>query len=146
MNYITLTPEVFFDKKGKASIVLLSQYCQLPTTKKFIYDGTIYADHYDNLTFPNIVKANGIYIKDIANEFPDLEHAKTISYYAQGIPDIGKVNSADNFYMYLNVNEPSQYIKIIDNNTLIINGKELNIGNAWTINAITNLNYKELGF
>jgi len=141
MSYITLTPHMFQDDTGTPSMEYFSQYCQLPTTKKFIYTGDIYGDYYDNLIFPNIVKVNGIYTKDIANQFPDLEHAKSISYYVQGIPDIGNLKSVDSLYMNCShifdkeKRSPvfNDYIKVMDDETLKINDKKLKVNYHWSV-------------
>jgi len=133
MNYITLTPDVFFDDKNIPSLEYLSHYCQLPTTKKFGYDGYIFGGHHHDLIFGNIAKATYIETWDIANQFPDLEEANTIHYEVRGIPDIGNLKSADNFYVsFSRIFDKEKrypifndYIKVIDDKTLIINGKEL---------------------
>jgi len=157
MNYVTLTPEVFFDEDGGASMRYLSQYCQLPTTNKFIYDGNINADYPKNLLFPNIVKANTVYTSNIANKFPDLEELKNIAYYLAvipeiNIPDIGNLKSVDRFYINtaehsisLSLGFIKKYFTIIDENTLIINGKELNVVGMWHIGSYSYENYKEFG-
>jgi len=153
MNYITLTPEVFFDESGKPSMEFLSQYCQLPTTNKFIYNGDIHGSGFDDLKFPNIVKADEIASHDIANQFPDLEEVVTTHYYFENSPDIGNIKSANYFYMFLWSIDKAEYIpfvrknvKIIDNKTLIINRKELNVNISWRIGTITSSNYKQKGF
>jgi len=156
MNYITLTPEVFFDARSIFSAKILSQYCQLPTTDKFIYDGYIVGWDLPNLIFPNIVKIKEIDVEYIATQFPDLEEVTKIVYGIvadnTSIVDIGNIKSADNFHMYLwsiNTSEKFEFIKkhinIIDGHTLIVNGKQLNINESWRIDFITNRNYKEYG-
>jgi len=152
MNYITLTREVFFGKDGKPSMEYLSQYCQSLTTEKVIYKGHIDVRYYGNLVFPNIVKCHGIDSKDIVKQFPDLEEVVNMYYYPDNIPDINNLKSAD----YLRIHFPSntnvtmqfirEHIDIINNNTLIINGKELKINYNWKISFVEGYNYREFGY
>jgi len=154
MNYIALTPDVFLNEDGYPSIEYLSQYCQQPTTNKFIYRGDIEGADYKKLVFPNIVKANTVNTNDIVTQFPDLEECHIISIYnKQVILDIGSIKSADHFYMYLLSINRHEYIpfvrknvKIIDKNTLFINGKELNVDGSWRIGPITSGDYIPNGF
>jgi len=141
MNYHLLNAENFFGSDGKPSTEYLSYYCQLPTTKKFIYSGYIPGTHYNELRFNKIVKVNLVTTRSLVNQFPDLEYTESISYYAQGIPDIGNLKSVDNFslsFYYIFDKEKrypvfDKYVKVIDENTLIINGKELNVNRQWDI-------------
>ena len=149
MNYITLNPEAFFDENGYPSMEYLSQYCQLPTTKKFIYDGNLNCLDNTYLKFPNIIKTNIIHTKNFADQFPDLEEVDGIYCIESGIPNIGKLKSVDSFQMYFDSIRPmhfiKKYIKIIDENTVIINGQKLNVRNDWRIDVVANFNYKEIG-
>ena len=148
MNYITLKPEVFFNESRRPSIEHLSYYCNLETTTKFIYEGKISSHLY----FPNIIKANIVETKDITKQFPDMERVKNISYYVDKIPDIGNLKSADIFQIHYNGSSSEtmpfirKYVNIIDENRLIINGKELKVNNFWKIDFVVSFNYKEFGF
>jgi len=141
MNYITLTPDVFFDEDGRFSIEYLSQYCQLPTTKKFIFNGYIPGYDHNNLRFNKIVKAKIVETKDVVYQFTDLERAGNFHYYVHGIPNIGKLESADVInmnFIYIFDKEKrypvfDKYVKVIDEKTVIISGKELKLNNYWTI-------------
>jgi len=151
MKYVTLNSEAFLDEEGDPSMEFLSQYCQLPTTKKFIYDGGIDGTYYDMLSFPNIVKGYAIDSKEIAKQFPDLEKVYIIYYTVHGTPDIGNLKSAGIFHMYFFNNTSmtmqfiKKYVEIINENTLIINGKELNVKYGWRIGSVESYNYKEFG-
>jgi len=153
MNYITLTPEMFQDDKGTPSMVYLSQFCQLHTTNKFIYDGTIYPDYFDEVLYPNLIKANRVFAFNIAVQFPDLEEVGRIDYTMAGAPNIGNLRYADKFYVDLykfdidkRIPYVKRFIRVIDKNTLIINGKELKVAQQWKIGQIDDDNYKEFGF
>jgi len=146
MNYITLTPDAFVNEDGYTSFDYLSQYCQVPTTNKFIYYGVIDCTHHSELIYPNIVKCYTILSQNITKNFPDLEEAKIFYYYKVEIPDIGKLKSVDIFNLNLKYASGAlsfikKYIKIIDKNTLIINGKELKVGEYWEISNINKYNY-----
>jgi len=150
MSYITLTPEAFFDEEGLPSIEYISLYCQFITGQKFIYDGLIDCTYHEKLIFPNIVKGDTILTHNIIKKFPDLVEAKIFYYYAQEIPDIGNLKSVDIFHMHFSYNSKTlynikKYIKIIDENTVIINGKELNVKYEWKIGFVTSSNYKGYG-
>jgi len=149
MNYVTLTPEVFFDEDGYLSLEYLSQYCQLSTTDKFIYAGRISGILKTNLIYPNIAKIDGAQTGSILNQFPDTEEMGDISYFVPGIPDIGNLKSVGSFYlhfMYANTYELikfiKKYIKVIDENTLAINKKRLKVDNYWQVGPISKLDYK----
>jgi len=141
MTHQTIWPQSFHDEAGGPSMEFLSQYCQFPTTKKFIYNDTILGNDFNELRFNNIVKANGVKTNDIVNQLPDLENVGNISYYVNGTPDIGKLESAEiftmSFYYTFNIDKKypvfNDYVKIIDGNTLIINGKKLNVSIHWMI-------------
>jgi len=150
MNYITLNPEAFFDDKGVPSKKILSHYCQFVATDKFIYNGGIDGTANKKLIFPNIVKLNYVTTNEITQQFPDIIEVKTISYILKNMPDIGNLKSVDNFHLYLPYIDTRRimqfikdYIELIDENTMIINGKELIINEEWRIDYITNRNYKE---
>jgi len=151
MNYITLTPEIFFDERGKPSMEYLSYYCKLKTTSKFIYEGKISGELNPKLKFPKVVKTMSVQTRYFAKQFPDLEHVGIIYYYVKGAPDIGNLKSADTFYIYfynnISMTMPfiRKYINIIDENRLIINGKELNVNNFWKIGSVSSVNYKGRG-
>ena len=126
MTYITLSREVFFDQDGYVSLEYLSQYCQQPTTEKFIYGGTIYGYKFPDLIFPNIVKAEEVSTENVSYQFPDLVFAEILVYniYDETPPDIGKLESVD----YLQVNlyrNGYKYFNYIDDNNVLINGKNL---------------------
>jgi len=149
MNYLTLTAEAFIDNKGKSSKILLSKYCNLKTTSNIIYNGHIDGTYYDRLNFPNIVKINTAKTYDIVGQFPDLIEVSSIDYAVKANPDIGKLKYVDKFIIYLPVFEIRKtqvfirkFVKIIDDNTLNINGKELVINDYWQIGKLTSNNYK----
>jgi len=163
MNYIILTPELFLNEDRNISFEYLSQYCQLDTSHKFIYDGYISGRHHPELKFDNIVKANIIDSKDIVNQFPDLEEVITINYYPRNIPDIKNLKYCDYFILETNFIKKydrlpyiKKYFDIFDETTLIINGKKLNVNTYWQIDSIINSsgmsvsitrhNYKQLNF
>jgi len=155
MSYITLTPELFFDEDGDASMEYLSQYCQLPTTKKFIYDGDIHGSVFTKLIFNNIVKANYVTANKIPTQFPDLEKVDLIFYYVTEMYDIGNLNYAGRFYAKLEFNYDvdinfrvfniKKYVSVIDENTLIINGKKLKVDEYWEFSHINKDNYIKYG-
>jgi len=130
-NYTTLTPEVFFDESGKPSMEFLSQYCQLPSTKKFIYTGDIYGFDYKRLKFPNIIKAKGITTSEISYQFPDLIFAEILVYYfyLKIPPNIGKLESVD--YFQINNFPKGTYFHFIDDNNVLVNGKNLIVNKKW---------------
>jgi len=153
MNYIHLGPQVFFDVLEKFSIEYLSQYCQSPATKKFIYKGYIDGVNFPHLIFPKIVKANIVDTKDIVKQFPDLEEVNEITCYNSDILDIGNLKSVGIIYIPLYSLDYDEclpfikkYVKVIDNNTLIINNEKLKVTNKWKIGDITVNNYKQFGF
>jgi len=155
MNYTTLTPEVFFNDSGGTSFEYLSHYCQLFTTNKFIYDGYISGFMHPDLKFNNIVKLYGAQITGIPNQFPDLIEAELINYWVTNVTpmDIGNLQSCTKFSIDfdspLNKNEffsfVKKYVKIIDKNTLFINGKKLKVNKFWRIGEVTNNDYKLFG-
>jgi len=146
MNYISLGPEVFFDEDGKFSVDILSQYCHLPTTKKFIYNGDIRGWSFKTLKFNNIVKIREVCTVDIAKQFPDLVEARFVSYFVAGVPDIGNLKSVNTFNMrFFFPSNIRNYLTVIDKNNFIFIGKNLNVRDSWQINNINDLNYRDYG-
>jgi len=157
MYYTSLGPESFSDGQNKFSLNILSYYCQLPTTNSFIYTGFINASNHSKLKFPKIVKANFVDTWDIVTQFPNLVEANTLFYYyyhgIHGIPNIGNLKSVNSFSFSLPNLDYSEYdpfikrfVKVIDRNTLNINGKTLKVTSEWKIGLITSSNYKQKGF
>jgi len=155
MSYTTLGPEAFFDETGKPSMVSLSYYCNNIASRKFEYTG--YIDGYDfyNLSFNNIVKADIIEATDIVYQYPDLIEVGVIYYKIptlDKLPDIGNIKTANIFFispyhgtLKSAINFISNYVKIINEHTLIINGKELKVTKKWEVLQVNYKNYKEFG-
>jgi len=150
MSYIRFTPDAFLDEDGYPSFEFLSQYCQLPTTKKFGYDGDIYGFDYKNLKFPNIIKANVIDTWNILKQFPDLVEVDTMNYYNSDILAIGNLKSVNSLYIplyQLSKQEKlyviKKHIAVFNKKTLFIKGEKLKVYKEWTIGPIDDLNYKD---
>jgi len=141
MTYLTLSETAFHHDDESNRMASLSFYCQLDTTKKFIYNGELIGVYYNELRFNKIVKANLVTTRSLVNQFPDLEYAELLYYYPREIPNIGNLKSAEIFSMNLShiINKEKMYpvfdnyVKVIDENTLIINGRKIIVNDEWTV-------------
>jgi len=128
-----------------APYVLLHKYCQ--TTDDMIkYDGKILVDYspHDELQYKNIVYAQTIMSTDISFQFPNLVSTEETYITVQSDlerVDIGKLketNIFDAIYgtyypdMKSAIDDFKQFVKIIDKQTLEINGKLINITEYWS--------------
>jgi len=153
----------YFGLKSKDNFERLSKYCSV-AKHPINYAGYIDIDNkaHRNLIFKNIVYATYVNTRNLANNFPDLMSASTVTYNISPLidkypVDIGNLESVRYFYFSFNNDYPipdfefackyfKLFVDIIDETTLIINGKKLIVEQFWGFfnDEITILNYKNI--
>jgi len=164
MKVINLWPEYFLDEYNKTNLSYLNTYCNSINTP-IVYHGDLYVRLYrtNKFSFKNIINAVEVYVENISFIVPDLTSAKLVCIHGSEFLmskdkiDIGKLKEVDYFYISYNYNNPDYHtsylknvikknIKIIDANTLIVNGKTLHIKTKWSFYGKINItNYKRYG-
>jgi len=160
MSYLDLNNEAITDSKGKVSFRILEHICNNSSIPiRFFGDGiNSYFEFSDQgIMFKNLVYVRSVFTTNFLFQLPDLVSADYIFYYTNYYEpfDICKLKKTKRFYMkkdkfdsnILALDLINTQIKIIDENTLIINGKELIVEEYWDLFDFVNYNnYTDFDF
>jgi len=162
MKYIDINDAAIKDSYGYVSLRLLKQYCDIaPYPVRFIGNMRINTIDYrltdEKTRFNNLVYAANIMSSDICLGFPDLVSAGYLEYFVShdtqlDICNLRKahrftINKSNSFGSVFIIDILRNQIKIINDDTLIINGKELIVEDYWGFFGIVNrINYKRSEF